>query len=243
MSFLGTIVNTAAVLGGGLIGLLIKKGINERVERTVTQMLGVATVVIAAGGLISTMISVDPSTGKLSSSGEMMLLLSLVLGAAAGEILHIEDTFNHWGQKMEKRFGASNFARGFITTSLLTCVGAMAIMGAFNDGLYGDSKVLLIKSTLDFISSIVLAAALGFGVPCAAGVVLVYQGLLTLCAGLLSGVLSGALLNNICIVGYAIVACIGINFFGQVKIKTANLLPALLIPILYQLLTGMANLL
>ena len=243
MSFLGTIVNTAAVLVGSLIGLLIKKGLNERVEHAVMQVLGLSTIVIAAAGLITTMISVSPESGKLSSSGELILLVSLAIGALLGELLHIEEGLNHWGERIEKRFGASNFARGFISSSLLFCVGAMAIMGAFNDGLYGDSKILFIKSTLDFISSIVLTATLGFGVICSAVTVLVYQGLLTLGSGLLSGVLVGDLLNNICIVGYAIVACIGINFFGQIKIKTVNLLPALLVPVVYQLLIVVYNLL
>lgn len=243
MSFLGTIVNTVAILGGCLIGILIKKGLSEQIEHAIMQVLGLATVVIASAGLITTMISLNPDTGKLSSSGELMLLVSLALGALVGTLLKIEDGLNRWGERVEKRFGASNFARGFISASLLFCVGAMTIMGAFNDGLYGDSKVLLIKSMLDFIASIVLTATLGYGVFCAAISVLVYQGLLTLSAGLLSGVLVGNLLNNICIVGYAIVACIGINFFGQIKIKTANLLLALLVPIVYQLLMGVYNLL
>lgn len=243
MSFLGTIVNTAAVLVGGTIGLFIKKGLNETLEKAITQMLGLSTVVIAAAGLITTMISVDVSTGKLSSGGELILLVSLAIGALVGTLMDIDGALERLGQRIESRFGVSQLARGFVSASLLFCVGAMTIMGSFNDGLYGDSKVLLIKSTLDLISSVVLAATLGFGVLFSAVTVLVYQGLLTLGAGMLSGVLQGALLNNICIVGYGIVACIGINFFGTVKIKTANLLPALLVPVLYQLLLGVYNLL
>lgn len=243
MSFLGTTVNVIAVLVGSMLGLLLKKGLSEDLEHSVTQVLGLSTMVIAGAGLITTMISVDPATGKLSSSGELLLLVSLAIGALVGNLLKIEEGLNHWGERIEKRFGKSNFARGFISASLLFCVGAMTIMGSFNDGLYGDSKILFIKSALDFIASIVLTASLGFGVIFASVSVLVYQGLLTLGAGMLSGVLVGDLLNNICIVGYAIVACISLNFFGQIKIKTANLLPALLVPIVYQLLQNVYNLL
>lgn len=237
MSLIGTIVNAAAILAGGGIGLIIKKGLNEKLEHAITQMLGLTTIVIAGGGLITRMITVDPATGRLSSGGELLLLVSLVLGALAGTLLDIDGALEHWGARLEKRFGGSGgFAPGLISATLLFCVGAMAIMGSFNDGLSGDHTVLFVKSALDFIASIVLGATLGVGVLGAAVTTFVYQGALTLCAGALSGVLAGALLDRICIVGYAIVACIGINFFGAVKIKTANLLPALLVPLLYQLL-------
>ena len=235
MSLIGTIVNAAAILAGGGIGLIIKKGLNEKLEHAITQMLGLTTLIIAGGGLISRMITVDPATGKLSSGGELLLLISLVLGTLAGTLLDIDGALEHWGARLEKRFGGSGgFAPGFISATLLFCVGAMTIMGAFNDGLSGDHTILFVKSALDFISSIVLGATLGAGVLGAAVTTFVYQGFLTVCAGVLSGVLVGALLDRICIVGYAIVACIGINFFGAVKIKTANLLPALLVPILYR---------
>lgn len=240
MSLIGTIVNAAAILAGGGIGLIIKKGLNKKLEHAITQMLGLTTVVIAGGGLITRMITVDPATGKLSSGGELLLLVSLVLGALAGTLLDIDGALERWGARLEKRFGGSGgFAPGLISATLLFCVGAMAIMGSFNDGLSGDHTVLFVKSALDFISSIVLGATLGAGVLGAAVTTFAYQGALTLCAGALSGVLVGALLDQICIVGYAIVACIGINFFGAVKIKTANLLPALLVPLFYQLLQSL----
>ena len=231
----GTIVNTVAVIAGGLIGLLANRGLNAKIQQAVTYVLGISTCVIGANGLISTMITVDPS-GKLSSSGELLLLVSLAVGTVLGELLRIDDRLSHLGDRIEAKLGASNFSKGFISASLLFCVGAMTIIGALNDGLTGDSSVLFIKSALDFIAAIVLASTLGMGVPFAAGTVLVYQGLLSLCAGVLAPVLVGELLNEICMVGYAVVLCIGINFFGGVKIKTANLLPALLVPVVYNLL-------
>lgn len=227
----GTLVNTAAVAAGGLIGLALGRGLNEKIEKSVTYVLGIATCTIGANGMLTTMVTADPATGRLSSSGELFLLVCLALGAVIGETLGIEDWLGGLGDRIERRFRASNFSRGFVSASILFCVGAMTIIGSMNDGLYGDSSVLLVKSALDFIAAIILASTLGVGVPFAAATVLVYQGALTLSAGLLAPVLVGELRNNICMVGYAIVLCIGINFFGGVKIKTANLLPALLLPV------------
>ena len=229
----GTIINTAAVLAGGCIGLCIKKGLPAHIEQAVTYMLGLSTCVIGLNGLLSTMLTVDAATGRVSSSGELLLLGSLAAGTRPGELLRIEDRLEGIGAAIEKRLGASHFAKGYISASVLFCAGAMTIMGAIQDGLGQGYSLLLTKSSLDFIASIVLGASLGIGVPCAALTVLVYQGALTLLAGSLKDVLAGALMDQICMVGYAIVICIGINFFGVVKIKTASLLPALLGPVLW----------
>ena len=198
----GTIINVFAVIAGGCIGLCIKKGLPERINQAVTYMLGLSSGVIGLNGLLGTMVTVDTATGRLSSSGELLLLGSLALGALIGELLRIQERLERAGELVEKRLGASHFSKGFISASVL-------------------------------IASIVLGASLGIGVPCAALTVLVYQGALTLLAGSLKDVLAGALMDQICMVGYAIVICIGINFFGVVKIKTASLLPALLGPVLW----------
>jgi len=229
----GTIINVIAVLAGGCIGLGIKKGIPERINQAVTYMLGLSTSVIGLNGMLGTMLTVDAATGRISSSGELLLLGSLAIGALCGELLRIEERLNSVGDLVEKRLGASHFSKGFISASVLFCVGAMTIMGSIQDGLGQGYSILLTKSSLDFIAAIILAASLGVGVPCSALTVLVYQGGLTLLAGALAGVLAGTLLDQLCMVGYAIVVCIGINFFGVVKIKTASLLPALLVPLLY----------
>lgn len=138
--------------------------------------------------------------------------------------------------------GASHFAKGYISASVLFCAGAMTIMGAIQDGLGQGYTILLTKSSLDFIASIVLAAGLGVGVPFSAVTVLLYQGALTLLAGTLRDVLAGALMDQVCMVGYAIVISIGINFFGVVRLKTANLIPALLGPVLWNVTIGLKTL-
>lgn len=228
----GTLINTAAVIAGGCIGLCIKKGLPRHINQAVTYMLGLSTCVIGLNGLLGTMLTVDAATGRVSSAGELLLLGCLALGTLAGELLQIEERLERAGDLVERKLGASHFSKGFISASVLFCVGAMTIMGAIQDGLGQGYTLLLTKSSLDFIASIVLAAGLGIGVPCSALTVLVYQGALTLLAGSLKDVLTGQLMDQICMVGYAIVICIGINFFGVVKIKTANLLPALLGPVL-----------
>ena len=132
----------------------------------------------------------------------------------------------------------SNFATGFIASTMIYCVGAMAIVGSINDGLLGDSSTLITKGILDGVTSVVLAASLGYGVLFSAIPILLYQGGMTLLAGLLDKVLVGELLSNICMVGYALVMCIGINFLynGDKKIRTVNMLPSLLIPVAYAII-------
>ena len=238
----GTIINTLAVVAGGCIGLCIKKGLPEHINQAVTYMLGLSTAIIGLNGILGTMLTVDAAAGRVSSSGELLLLGSLAIGTLIGELLHIEERLSGAGDVIEKKLRAGNFSKGFISASVLFCAGAMTIMGSIQDGLGQGFTILLTKSSLDFIAAIILASSLGIGVPCSALTVLVYQGALTLLAGTLRDVLVGALLDQLCMVGYAIVLCIGINFFGVVKIKTANLLPALLIPVLCNLLIPLKTL-
>lgn len=232
---LGTIVNAAAIAAGAVLGLLLKKGISDSLCHVTTQMCGLGIFLIGLNGVIVSMIHADPVTGALSDSGGLLLVTSLVLGALAGEFLRIDDRVMHLGQMIETRLGKEGFARGFVSASLLFCVGAMAIVGALNDGLRGDHSVLFVKSMLDAILSAVLASTLGFGVVFSAIPVLLYQGAIALGAGFFSGFLTGDLLEQICMVGYAIVVVIGTGQMGVFKAKTANLLPALLVPILYHL--------
>lgn len=236
----GTIVNTAAIAAGGVLGCIIQRGLPKRLERALTQMQGLAILIIGFNGVITSMLSADPATGRLTDQGGLLLLVSLVLGVLAGELLRIEDRLNSLGLLVERKLGAKGFAKGFVSASLVFCIGAMAIIGAINDGLRQDSSVLFLKSAIDFVCALVMASALGFGVIFSAVSVLFYQGAVTLLSGLLSPLISQVLLDSICMVGYSIVACIGMNFLFRAKIKTANLLPALLVPILWEVLQRVA---
>lgn len=229
---IGTIVNAAAIIAGGLAGMLAKKGIPAYLDDALHKAMGLAIIVIGMNGVICNMISVNAG-GTLSSSGELLLVFSMVIGVIIGELLRIDDRLNGLGEMVETRFHLTGFAASFVSGTLIYCVGAMAIIGSINDGLRGDPSVLFVKSTLDGITSIVLSATMGPGVLFSSIPVFVYQGAITLLAGFLEPVLQGELLRQICAVGYLLVACIGVNFLGKFRIKTANLLPALLVPPLW----------
>lgn len=235
----GTIVNAAAVVAGGLVGLVARRGVSKQMEHALNQALGVAVVVIGINGVVTNMVTAN-ADGSLSSSGELLLVFSLVLGIAVGELLRIDDHLSGLGGYVEKKFKLSGFAASFVSGTLIYCVGAMAIVGSLNDGLRGDPSVLLVKSTLDGISSIVLGATLGPGVIFSAIPVFLYQGGITLCAGALEPLLTPELLNQICAAGFAMVGCIGVNFLGG-KIKTANFLPGLLVPPLWAFVQGLLH--
>ncbi|MEG1849097.1 MAG: DUF554 domain-containing protein [Oscillospiraceae bacterium] len=233
----GTWVNAAAIVLGGLLGLLLKKGLPAQVEDTAIHLVGLGVLVIGINGILTSMMQVNLETGRLSDQGGIVLVLSLVVGGLLGSLLRIEDRINAFGQQIERRLGSEGFAKGFVSASILYCVGAMAIVGALSDGLRGDSSILFTKSTLDGITSIVFASSLGVGVLFAAVPVLVYQGAISLGAGLLAPVLTrGTLLDLICMVGYCIVLVIGTNLMGLTKYKTADMIPALLGPVVYNLI-------
>ena len=235
----GTLVNAAAIAAGGCVGLLLKKGVKGSHQDSINKALGVAVLVLGLNGVISSMFTVN-ADGTLASSGELLLIISLVLGTLAGEALRIDDRLNGLSGLVERRLHLSGFAQSFVNGALIYCVGAMAIIGALNDGLRGDASVLYIKSLLDGISSVVLGATLGPGVIFAALPVLVYQGAISLLAGALEPFLAGELLGQTGqfnpTAKLALVLCIGINFLGMTKIKTANMLPALLVPVLWSFL-------
>lgn len=236
---MGTLINAALILLGGVIGLVFKKAVSKEMEYSVHKATGVAVLVIGICGILSSMLNVNE--GKLSSSGELILVVSLALGTFIGELLKLEEGLNKGCKWIESKCKMSNFSAGFITSTMIYCVGAMAIVGSINDGLLGDSSTLITKGILDGVTSIVLAASLGYGVLFSAIPILIYQGGMTLLAGLLDQVLVGELLRNICMVGYALVMCIGINFLynGDKKIKTVNMLPSLLVPVAYAIIKNL----
>lgn len=237
----GTLINVAAVIVGSLAGLLIKKGIPERIVDSLQAAMGLAVCMVGISGVLTNMITVG-ADGRLSSGGALMLIISLVIGTIVGELTKLDDRINSAGMKLEKRIGAEGFSKGLVFATMLYCVGAMSIVGSINDGLLGDPSVLIIKSTLDGIMSIILTATLGIGVLFSAIPVLLYQGSISLFAGVLKNVFTDSLITQLSIVGFALVICIGINLMKIGKIKTVNMLPSLLVPILYSLLIMLINL-
>lgn len=235
----GTLVNCVAVIAGGSIGLIFKKGIKDSYTESVNKSLGLAILIIGLNGVISNMFSV--ADGKISSSGELLLVVYLVIGTLFGEMLKLEQRFNGFCTKIESKFKAGGFASGFVNGTVLFCVGAMAIIGSINDGLRDDSSVLFVKSALDFTTAIIFGATLGFGVIFTFIPLLIYQGGITLLAGSLSGILQGDVLTQLCAVGYSIIMAIGINFIFGKKFKTLNMLPSIFLPVVYHYILVLIN--
>lgn len=235
----GTLVNCVAVIAGGSIGLIFKKGIKDSYTESVNKSLGLAILIIGLNGVISNMFSV--ADGKISSSGELLLVVYLVIGTLFGEMLKLEQRFNGFCTGIESKFKAGGFASGFVNGTVLFCVGAMAIIGSINDGLRGDSSVLFVKSALDFTTAIIFGATLGFGVIFTFIPLLIYQGGITLLADSLSGILQGDVLTQLCAVGYSIIMAIGINFIFDKKFKTLNMLPSIFLPVVYHYIIVLIN--
>lgn len=238
MHGLGTIVNCSTIIIGAVIGLLIKGGLAKRFEETIFSAVGLAVIFIGLGGALAGFLVIE--NGTLATQYTMMMVLSLVLGAVTGELLNIEKRLDHLGEwikgKMPKKLAGNTFVDGFVTASMLFCVGAMAIVGSLEDGLNGNYSILFAKSVLDGISSVLFAASLGFGVAVSAVPLLIYQGGITVLAQVLRPFLTDVLIGQMSCIGSILIFAIGINMIFGKKIKVGNLLPAIFFPILFTLL-------
>lgn len=217
----GTLINTVVVLIGAAIGLLIGKGIPERITGTVIKAFGLVTLYIGI-------------SGALEGQNPYVLILSIALGTIVGEALDLQKGIERFAHKLEERVsrgGESQVAKGFITATLLFCMGAMAIVGSIEGGLRGDHTMILTKSTLDFIASILLASSLGIGVAFAAGAVLVYQGSIVLLAGLVAPFLSDAVITEISAVGSILLMGLAFNMLDLTELRIMNFIPAIILPI------------
>ena len=224
---LAVIVNAVAVIIGGLIGILCGSRIKERYTKAVMTCIALVTMVIGVQSAIVT-------------SNILIVMVCLVLGTVIGTALHLDDRINGSGDRMKEklagtRFGGGHFAEAFVSTSILFCVGTMAVIGSIQAGLNKDYSILFAKSAMDFVSSIVFAAALGSGVFLSAVTVLVFQGAIALLAGLAAPVLSTQVVTEMSAVGGALFIGMAINLLGlrEEKIKVGDMLPAIFLPILY----------
>ncbi|MBR3839770.1 MAG: DUF554 domain-containing protein [Erysipelotrichales bacterium] len=234
---LGTIINTAAVIVGGILGIILNKGITKRFETILMQANGLAVIFISISGVLSYMLEINE--GGISTRGTMLLIFSLVFGSLIGEWIDIESKMEVLGVKVKDLVRVNNdnrFVDGFVTTSLIICVGAMAIVGPMQDGLTGDSSMLVVKAMLDFVIVVVLAATYGVGTIFSAIPLFIYQGSITLIAALFGSVISDVLIAEISFIGSALIFCVGANLIREKTFRVANMLPALFIPIFIKLL-------
>lgn len=241
MPGIGTIVNTLAVILGSAIGMVAKKGLSQSLQDSIMKVLGIAVIFIGISSTMQEMLTVGED-GSLAAGGTMLMIVSLVIGTLIGELLKIETGLESIGDRMKKlKFfqGSSQFTEGFVTSTLVICIGAMAIVGALKDGLEGDPTMLYSKSILDFLSTMIFASALGVGVLCSAIPLALYQGSITLLAGIVGTFLTDQMISDMSMVGSILIFCVGINLFAGKKIKVGNMLPSLIVPIVYDAVSGL----
>jgi uncharacterized membrane protein YqgA involved in biofilm formation len=223
---LGTIVNCVAIFVGCIVGLFIKGKMTTKISNTI--MNGLALCVIYIG-----------ISGALKGEDTIQMIICIAVGALIGEVIDIDKRLvklgDYFEKKVKKKSDTISVSEGFVTSSLLFCVGAMAVVGSLESGLKGDNTTLLAKSMLDGISSVIFASTLGIGVMLSVLSVFIYQGTITMAAGFLSGILSTTVITNMSVVGSLLIIGLGLNMLEVTKIKVANLLPAIFIPIIFGL--------
>lgn len=229
MPGLGTVINCAGVIGGGILGMMIKKGLSERFQNILIQAVGLCVIFLGISGTLTEMLSVDD--GVIVSGGTMMIIFSLALGALFGEFLNIEKHTEDFGEWIKIKTGSGSdgsFVDGFVTTSLTICIGAMAVVGAIQDGITGDISMLCAKAVLDAIIVFVMASSMGKGCIFSVIPLGLFQGGITLLSRVIEPLLTPQAVSNMSMVGSMLIFCVGVNLMFQKKIKVANMLPALI---------------
>lgn len=221
---LGTIVNTIAVIIGASIGMFFKKGIPQKLSDTMMKGLGLCTLFLGI-------------SGSLDGQNSLILIISMVVGALIGEGVDLDAKLNRLGNWLENKFKSKDgskvsIAEGFVSASLLFCVGAMTIVGSLQSGLQGNHEMLFNKSMLDFVAAIIFASTMGVGVMVSAAFVFVYQGAITLLAQWVAPILSDVVIAEMNCVGSVIIIGLALNMLGITKLKVMNYVPAIFIPIL-----------
>jgi uncharacterized protein len=234
---MGTIINVIAIVIASIIGVLLKKNLPEKIQKGIMTALGLGLIALSLGWFLKDFLIITDD--GIKTNNDLLIIISLVIGVFIGELIDIDLKINNFAFNIEKKYNLPPLAKGFVTATLVFCVGAMAIVGSIQDGLYQDITTLVIKSTLDFITAIILSSVLGIGVIFSAVSVLIYQGSITLLAASASSLLSNDMIQAVTMVGNILLIAIGINFLEIKKIKVANLLPALLIPIIYYLMMSL----
>ncbi|UCD89578.1 MAG: DUF554 domain-containing protein [Desulfobacterales bacterium] len=222
---LGTIVNTLAIIAGSLLGLVFRGGIPKKYHVTIMQAISLAVILIGV-------------KMALKTDAILLVIFSLVIGSLMGELIKIEERLENLGKFFETRFAKnqSGLAKGFVVTSLIFCVGSMAIVGSLESGLTGNHQTLFAKSALDGLSSIIFASSFGIGVLFSSIPVFLYQGFITLTATLIKPYLVAEVINQMSAVGGLLIMAIGINLLDIQRIKVGNMLPAIFIPLVYYMI-------
>lgn len=242
MTGLGTIVNVIVIIIGGLIGLMLKNGLKQRFCDIFSQACGLSVVFVGAAGAFELILSVHD--GKLSSNHTLLVVFSFVIGGFFGELINIEKGLDAMGEKLRnivRANGDHKFVEGFVTASLVFCVGAMSICGPIEEALTGDATTLYVKSILDGVMVIVFTSVYGVGAMFSAITVGIYQGIFTIFGVFIADFMSESLIAMISGIGSILIFGVGANVLWGRKIKVGNLLPALLVPAAYEAIKALIS--
>lgn len=235
---LGTIINVIGILLGGLIGINFKKLITQRIQDTLIKANGICVLFLGISGTLEKMLYIE--NNQIHSTGAIMMIISMSIGAFIGENINIDDKMEQFGQYLKEKSGNARdqlFVEGFVTASLTVCIGAMAIVGAIQDGISGNYSTLVTKAILDFIIICVMSASLGKGCIFSAIPVAILQGSVTLLATFIEPIMTTAALTNLSLVGNVLIFCVGVNLiWSNSRIKVANMLPAIIVAVIWAFL-------
>lgn len=229
---LGTIINTLAIILGGLGGLLFGRFLKESVQDALCKACGVSTLFLGIAGALEGMLTVE-GTGVVSG-GTMLIIGCIALGSLIGALLNLEDGMERFGQWLKIKTGNARDARfvdAFVTASLTVCIGAMAIVGSIQDGIKGDYSILAAKAVLDFIIIMVMTCSMGKGCIFSAIPVAIFQGSITALAGFVKPLMTDAALSNLSMIGSILIFCVGVNLVWGKKLQVANMLPAVVLAV------------
>lgn len=230
---LGTVINVAAIVAGGLIGLIFSRAISARYQETLMQAIGVCVIFVGISGAVQEMMTV--TADGLQSGGTMMIVISYAVGSVLGEWINLEHRIEQFGKWLKVKTGNAKeklFVDGFVTASLTVSIGAMAVVGAIQDGITGDCSTLALKAVLDMVIVCVMSASMGKGCVFSAIPVGVFQGTITLLARLIQPIMTERALSNLSLTGSILIFCVGINLLWEKKLKVANMLPSIVIAVI-----------
>ena len=233
MFALGTIINSVAIIIGGIFGLLFGSKLNEKQQDGLVKACGISTIFLGISGAMEYMLAIEENS--LITKYSLFVVVCLALGAFIGELLHIEDAFEAFGEWLKVKSGNAkdfNFVTAFVNASFTVCIGAMAIIGAINDGIYHDPSILITKSLLDFIIIMIMTCSSGKGAMYSAIPVFIFQGSMTVLASILQSIMTETALLYLSLIGSILIFCVGINLVFGKKIAVANLLPALVLAVI-----------
>ena len=233
---LGTVINIGGIVAGGIVGLLGGRFITPRIQDTLMKAVGLCVLFVGMAGSLAGMLSIEDR--KLVSGQTALVVCSFAIGAVAGELIDLDTRFERLGAWLRDKTGSggdASFVDGFVTSSLTVCVGAMAIVGAIQDGLLGDYSTLALKGALDALIVCVMTASLGRGCIFSALPVGVFQGSVTALSIVVEPVMTQAALDNLSLVGSMLIFCVGVNLIWKDTFKTANMLPAVIVAVIWAL--------